>query len=218
MTVERACYHSNRYGLVFAGKTSVALHAFATLSGMCMALQGSSEDVPSLEDIATLLARVVYLYVRDFRGAAADFVSRAAVEILLFGICPCSRNYEVWKISDRMIDNSLNVICEPQPAELGVVVTIGSQITRFNEVLAELKQTSEVHFRLPRVAIGKMVAENRGDVGGEVSIAVHNQYGFQTFWTVGENMHGQVARLMFGVDLDEIGPVGPTMILGGGMI
>ncbi|QWW68257.1 hypothetical protein [Rhizobium sp. WYJ-E13] len=217
LTVERELYYGRRYGMVFAGMTAVATQTFATLSGMCQALQGASrQDIPSLRDVATLLSKLVELYVRDFR-ASTTLADPGVIEILLFGMCPVSRSYEIWRVSDQIVEGSLHVAIDQQPARTGDVVAIGSQVSRFQEILAELKQKTENTFRLPKIAVGQMADASRGDVGGAVSIGICNQFGFQTYWSLGLTPHGQGARLMFGVDLDDIGWVGPVVISGGGM-
>lgn len=218
ITFEQQLYHRVSYGIVFAGKTSVATHTLATASAMCRSLQGpTTQDVPSLQDVALLVARILLLYVKDFRAATADLSSPTTIEMMVFGVCPSSRNYEVWKLSDSVSDGIINVVCALQDVGLGLVTAIGSQTERFDIIMAELQAANNVPFRLPRIAVGRMASEGRRDVGGAVSIALCNHFGFQTYWTL-QTTEGHPSRLMYGVDLDEIGPVGPTFVSGQGMV
>jgi hypothetical protein len=167
--------------------------------------------------VAILVARILLLYVKDFRAATADLSSPTTIEMMVFGFCPSSRNYEVWKLSDCVTDGLIDVVYTLQNVGLGLVTAIGSQTERFDILMEELRAADNMPFRLPQIAVGQMASEGYRDVGGAVSIAVCNHFGFQTYWTLQTN-EGQTSRLMYGVDLDEIGPVGPTFVSGQGMV
>ncbi len=208
---------AQQVGLVFAGNILIASQTIATVASLCQTLQTAGNDLPTLAHVGELLRKVVGIYVQDFRAALHDVHTPNYIDFLLFGLCPVARELQIWRVKDEANGEGFEVTLDRQPAGVGDAAVIGSQAGRFADRLNEvLELQGDIGFRVPLRIVREMADAGAGDVGGTVAVAFATRNRFFHYWTGMERQDGFM-RIMNGMDISALEPIGPAFIAGHGM-
>lgn len=203
--------HHWQLGFAYAGSSTAALsaHGFASIALGHLRLWGE-QCAPNMADINHWLARVAERYMREV-GSPFDYI--------LFGLCPAERRYRALTLRASVADGKLTLQrSEPSVEHSSEVVVVGSGGPLFLERLAEVQAGNVPHtpaHRVPRATLDILLRERAApDIGGDVQIAYVAGAVFRVLQNVAPIVRGEPsARItLLGVDLDELGGVGPFRV------
>jgi hypothetical protein len=211
-------FYKGTLGLAFAGNVSAASQAIATMSLACGQLTGSASTPPSLDDLASLLGRILKRYVENIREVTNNLKDRGLCDFVIFGKCPASNEMQIRHISDEFDGSEVTIRITDVSTSAsfpGVIIGGEDERTRFLSRYAQLR-IDNTAARLPKRIVAEMAGEGRGAVGGSVSIGLADFTSeFRVYWTAEPIRYGEptARRTLNGIDIDvELGRVGPLVI------
>jgi hypothetical protein len=211
------------FGLVCSGSTLIFQQVYATLVPTLGNLAGL-EPVPSLGDVAGLIARMTTLYARSLGETRPH---GAFASLVLAGVDPVTAAPEAFELSPSA-DASGRIYFDPQPVDLSddvVLFTGDTQAVReAQDRLIAFRAAPEPGRPYHRAALNVIrelaLDDQFATVGGDVQIGYTMGPKFHRVATVTPISPGQAAaqRRLNNVDIDELGPVGPCGIGLDGMV
>jgi hypothetical protein len=212
-------YFIRDFGIAYAGNSLPALMTITSANTLLQQLMSpdTSSPVPSLGEIGELVRKLAERFLNEALLALHN--STSLFEAVLFGCCPRSNGMEVYRIYSGLVEGSLSVALIREGDE-NAITLLGSGKLEFSDKLARIKEQGEWKSRLPKHAVREMVKSGVGiEVGGYISQALADRNNFRIYTSYEPIVWGTSPgwRHYNGIDLDEIGMIGPCMIGGVGM-
>lgn len=211
-------YYAHSFGLAVAGSALLSLNLNAllvpVLSNLICVPQGQDLAIPSLEDVASVVAR---LHTELCRQIGVTAGNRALSEAVVFGYCHRFRRYRIFRLSPVDGSAPLTVCCQEQDTsarETVLLLGVGQHEMAQRIADARARATSEIAWwRAPDWELRKVVASAMyPSVGGAIQLARASEHGTLLFASLEPINPGQAAATMkyLGLDLDgTVGMVGP---------
>ncbi len=206
-------YFERDFGFAYAGNSLPALMTFSTASTFLQNLMSNDgyERIPSLEEIGWHVRKLAERFSKEM--VLANPSPELLFEAVIFGECPRSKEFEIFRFETNIVEQSASVKMLRQPHN-GEITVLGSGKEQFQLHLDRIMKEGVYKTRLPKHAVRATIESGTGtDVGGHISQAIANRRNFELYLTHDPATAGKPrGRVHFnGIALDELGTVGPCI-------
>lgn len=192
------------YGYSYAGSTLSGMSTYAMATGCCHALarNNKSARLPSLKEVADLVAACAAHCIRDgaSRQSSSDVgLQKFAFVALVFGYCPRAERYRGFAIEPSISERDFAVHSRELSIEAGVYYPIGSGSEMFDKLMQ--KQ------RAPRQGVLHAFADlfsgsQSSSVGGHLQAGIAMRHGFDVCPVLHITEQRTARMSLLGMDID----------------
>lgn len=161
------------------------------------------EKIPSLQDIAKLMARVATQYVLDM---GQHYPRNARIEIALYGLCPRNDRLRIFKIQNSA-DSPASVTHIEVPVGGDALCIMGERTDQIERAVRSHQVHAQAgslqHARAPIAALWDIAAdETYATIGGPLQLSVAGRFGVKSIPLMARD---SVCQRFVGIDLTEGG-------------
>jgi hypothetical protein len=183
-TIHSNPHFSTSFGFSFAGDTLPATMTFATASTFLQNLVTSgSANPPLLRDIARLVRTLAERYSRE--SLAGSNGKYGQFEAAIFGWCPHLARFAIYHLFPKLNSSSFSVeIKEHLPVDESYVQILGSGRERLTAQIELIRANGDRFLRkglVPKLAAEAIIEEDKGDVGGSLSVGIATRWRYDLY-------------------------------------
>ena len=213
-------HFQSTFGFAFAGATLPATMTYATASTALRNLNSVGKNVPTVGQASELVRRIGRQFVMDAAGDSQSDPRLSLFECAVFGYSQPHDRYQAFHIHPEFGGENLEMaIVEFDLYKENAVLVFGSGRERVLKKIDDLSVTRAngvQALRLPMRALEAVVREDRGDVGGELSIAGLYMADFRIYWSMRHKGSSATGQLFNGFDFSgDLGVIDEVFWVGG---
>jgi hypothetical protein len=182
--IHRNPHFVTSFGFSFAGDTLPATMTFATASTFLQNLMTSgSANPPALKDIAKLVRNLAERFSKEsLAGSNGEY---GQFESAIFGWCPHLSRFAIYHLFPKLNSSSFSVeIKEQLPINESQILILGSGGERLTAQIELIRTNGDKFLRkglVPKLAVEAIIEEDRGDVGGSLSLGIATRWRYDLY-------------------------------------